>query len=285
MAQAEKEVSGALQTMLRALNSSKVVGTAEIEEHLIDDSLNDINAVLQRWNDRRALERLSFSERYEIGQSDIGFLFMLAAGPVARPFSAGVVSRTLKQLDLILIRMRKANFPDAFRPPDGRITRDDGAQRCLVKIQNMPGKNQKPMFILGVETEYPAENWIPVSVWLERTNISDDVCAGELYLSASDLSLKPLLFADKGKHERVRVGRLIASHAVDREIKRGPKIVDNISDHQRPVIGERLISFGNDQILVGLRPMLDEDPEWAIMHEFFNVKPKLLDMLLGPPNL
>src|SRR5665213_637862 len=269
-----------------ALKSSDVVRSSIDEKQSVDEPFDEIDTVLQRWNDRFALEGMSFSERYAIGQSDIGFLFRVGIHrSPTKPLEGTVVGKTLEQLDLICVRMRKADCPDRVGKSEGRTSGDDGSQRCLVKINNLPGKNQKPMFILGVESEYPAEHWVTVSVWLERVNKLDDLCAGELYLSAFDISLKPLLFPDKGKHEGMRIGRLVAGHTVNGEIKRGPKIVNDIADDKGPGIGNASISFGNDQILAGLRPVSENDPKWSILHEFFNCKPKFIDMLLSSPNL
>src|ERR1019366_6713952 len=148
---------------------------------------------------------MSFSERYAIGQSDIGFLFRVGIHrPAAKPFEGAVIGKAFEQLDLVCVRMRNADCSDRIGKSDGWAAGNDGSQRCFVKINNLPGQNQKPMFILGVETEYPTEHWVPVSVWLERAYVLDDLCAGELYLSAFDLSLKPLFLPDKGEHEDVR---------------------------------------------------------------------------------
>jgi hypothetical protein len=181
--------------------------------------------------------------------------------------------------------MRKAEYADIVGPLDGGATRNDGSQRGFVKIQNLPGQNQKPMFISGVETTYPAENWVPVSVWLEPAYVLDDLCSGELYLSAFDLSVKPMLFPRKWKHQSVLIPSLVTGHAENGEIEGGPKIMDNISDYEGPFIRDRFISFGNDRILASLRPMLDDKPKGVILHEFFDLKPKLVDMLLGSPDL
>jgi hypothetical protein len=114
---------------------------------------------------------------------------------------------------------------------------------------------------------------------------STTLVSGEIYLSAFNLSHKVLFFPDEGKHQLVRMGRPIVGHAVNGEIKRRPEIVNGVPYHERPNVGNAPVSFGNDQILVSLRPMFDNDPKWPILHKFFDGAPKLVDMLLGSPNL
>lgn len=263
---------------------SNVFRVAERFDQPINNAVDEIDAGIERWQNRMALERLSFSERYAIGRTDIGFLFAVNHS-IAHGGVGAVVGGALEQLNFVLVRMRKAENAHRGGKFDGWTAGDDGSQQCFVKIQNLSGQNQKPMFISGVETVYPAEKWMPVSVWLQLVNVLNDFCAGELYLSAFDLSYKALFFPDKGKHEFMGIGRPVARHGIDRQVKGGPQVVDCVSDYQRPGIWNLSESFGNDQILVGLRPMFDDEPKWPVIHEFFDGAPKLVDMVLSPPNL
>ena len=108
--------------------------------------------------------------------------------------------------------------------------------------------------------------------------------AGELYLSIFDLIDKALRFPDKWEHKLMAIGGYVGGRCVDCEIKRGPKIVNGIANHERPCVGDGFISFRNDQILASLRPVFDNQPKWTAFHEFFDCKPQLVDMLLGSPN-
>jgi hypothetical protein len=53
------------------------MGAAESGNQLIDNAFDNVNTAVEHWNDRLALERLSLSERYAVGQLDIGFLFVV----------------------------------------------------------------------------------------------------------------------------------------------------------------------------------------------------------------
>jgi hypothetical protein len=245
--------------------------------------LDRVRASTQHFNDRLELERLSFAERYAIGRLDVCFLLEVI-GPTDGMEDAVVCPMPLKDRRYLCIRVKEARYLLGSESGGVRGVREQFPQQVSGEICNLPRENQKAMFIAGIKPMQPAEYLIPARVGLQFAYRLDDICSGEMYLSAFDFSLKVFRLSNEWEHKFPWMCSPIAGHSVNGEIKSRAEVMDRISDNERPFLGNGFLAFTGDDILSGLWLMLDDQPIWSFLHERANFPIKVVDVIFGPLN-
>jgi hypothetical protein len=260
---------------------SSVPGAEKGFNEIGDGLLNRVRARAERFNDWVELERLTFSERYAIGRLDICLVFEVGAHTEGVKGSViGVAA--LKQSNLFCLRISKAHdFTGCQKGSLGR-SGEPLIQHLFWEIYDLAGKNEKTVFVAGVEAVKPAQDFIPARIRLERLYQLDDICAGEIYLSAFDSVLKPFRFSNEREHEFEGTGGFIVRHSIERHIEGGAEVVNHIANNERQVIGNGFVPSANDGVFAGVGLVLDDGSKRSLSHKGIDGCLKLADVIFGP---
>jgi hypothetical protein len=199
---------------------SNVSGAEKRLNEIGDGLLNRVRARARSFNDWIKFERLPFSERYAVGRLEIGFLFMVEAE--AEGVKCPVIAAAPRKQNIFLcLRVNKAHDLAGLEGWSLGGSSEQLIQHVFGEIYCLARKNEKAVFIAGIETVKPAEDFIPARIRLERAYQLNDICSGETYLSAFNSSLKAFRFSNEWEHEFERAGGLIVRHPVERHIQGG----------------------------------------------------------------
>jgi hypothetical protein len=260
---------------------SNVYGAEKRLNEIGDGLFSRIRARAQSFSDWVKFERPSFSERYAIGRLDICFLFEV--GAVAESVKDPVISvGTLKQNNLFCLRISKAHKFTGIQDWSMGRSGEPLIQHFFGKIYDLAGKNEKAMFIAGIEAVKSAQNFIPARIRLERAYQLDDICAGEIYLGAFNSVLKSFRFSNEGEHEFVGAGGVVMRHSIDSHIEGGAEIVNGIAHNERESIGNGFVPLANDGVLASIGLVLDDGSKRSLAHKGIDVRLKLEDVIFGP---
>jgi hypothetical protein len=260
---------------------SNVSGAEKRLNEIGDGLLNRVRARAERFNDWVKFERLTFSERYAIGRLDICFLFEVGAH--AEMVKGSVVSvAALKQANLFCLRISKAHDLTGSQKQSFGRSGKPLIQHLFGKIYDLAAKNEKAVFIAGVEAMKSAQDFIPARIGLERVYQLDDICSGEIYLSAFNSVLKPLRFSHEREHEFEGAGGFIVRHSIERHIQGGAKVVNGITNNERQLIGDGFVPSANDGVLASFGLVLDDGSKRALGHKGIDGRLKLADVIFGP---
>jgi hypothetical protein len=262
------------------LKRSALSGECGLNE-IGDGLLNRVRARAQSFNDWVKFERLPFSERYAVGGLEIGFLFMVGAEADGVKGSV-IAAAALKQNIFLCLRVKKAHDLAGFEGWSLRGSGEQLIQHVFGEIHGLARKNEKAMFVAGVEAMKPTENFIPARIWLERAYQLDNVCSGEVYLSAFNSSAQGFWFSDEWEHQFERTGGLIVRHPIERHIQSGTEIVNGIADDKRHFIWNWFQPPTDDCECPRIGLVLDEKSKWSLRQKGVDGRLKLLDVILGP---
>ncbi len=142
----------------------------------IHDIINHINTFTQRCNERLALERLSFTERYLEGGLEVCFFFPVASLPDKLSSLLPVGEAQTLFEDVAVFRARVSE--------DARAGERRPGEDCdLVTryVRHSARENQKPVLVADVEAMEPAEQFVRTRIRPDRAHRFGDLFSGDFY--------------------------------------------------------------------------------------------------------
>jgi len=244
----------------------------------IDGILDRARHLVERAQDRSAIERRSLPERYIEHGLGICFFFGIAHAEQNEALSVcedWCVLRCLKVQPTGSDELYSGEF---FRDLAQVISREDG---------DVPGKDQQVVLIPHVEGVESAQYWVPSVIRFERANRVGDIRAGELHLSVVDGSFKSIQSAPlrEWEHDFVGTRCAISRHSVKRDIQGSSQIVDCVPDYQREIVRYGLVGFGDEFNPACAAFYLDNELKRVFRQIGVNSLPKIVDVTYGPLNL
>jgi hypothetical protein len=263
---------------------SNVSGAEKRLDEIGDGLLNCVRARQQSFNDWIKFERLPFSERYAVGGLEIGFLFMIETetegvkGPV-------IATAPRKQNIFLCLRVKKAHDLTGFEGWSLGGSSEQLIQHVFGEIYCLARKNEKAVFIAGIEAVKPAEDIIPARIRLQRAYQLNDICSGEIYLSALNSALKAFRFSNEWEDELEWAGGLIVRHPIECHIQGGTEIVNGVADDKRHFVRDWFQPPTDDCVRPSIGLVLDEKSKRSLRQKRVDGRLKLLDVIFGPLNL
>jgi hypothetical protein len=254
------------------------VGGVEIRVDQIGDRVlhHDCNPE-EDLNHGLTVEGLSLTEAYREGRLDICYLVKITH-PAPLVSRSSCVSDICHSEEVALFRVKHD------RPgPAGRTSCDfteivSGEAGCF------SGQEKQSMLVSIIEVTEPPEFCVPCLVWLERMYRFNDLFSGRPYLSILDGRINSFGLRRKGKLDFVELGGVCpgARQCVNRQVERGPQIVDGISDDEPKLIGNGLLCFDTEHGPPSLRLVAEEKLKRLLAEEGVDPLIEIIDVIAGP---
>ena len=181
------------------------------------------------------------------------------------------------------------------RPEDSGTSKFDVGRKSGVRknflnvlsrnIGNISDGKDQLVLVCYVERVNPIEQLIPARIWLERIYHVDDLFAGDLYLSIRDGAFKGFRSSAEGELNSLGALCFVASHCENQKIKRGPQVMDRVSDNQSEAIWDGFIAYDFEGSLCSLWVNANNDFERAARQKGVDLPVQIIDVVLGPFNL
>ena len=230
----------------------------------LDGARDELRQLMQRWDNRLTLERLTFAERYREGRLAVALELEFAGHRQHIYFTACVDS--------------KGAIGECRRS----CTTVDVRQRG-----NADNRRQPEMFVTDIQAVQDEDGiTIPSLVRLyDVEDQSNDIGASHLYLSAIKGGFQ---FLPVGTDWELDVFRAApgAFDEFDRHVvKHGAKVMEDVAKPQLDFIGYWLRHCERQDVNARIRIVLDRQTVRIRLQEFGELPIKLVDVLIGPFDL
>jgi hypothetical protein len=232
----------------------------------LDDSLNQMRQVMERWDKRLERKGLNVSEGYLEGRMEFLIEF--------KTFNKGHVNdyrAILYRSDTVI----DERHGDATVPKHGEVG-SLAVGGC---------GDQGNVFVVNVEVMDGAKRNVASLVRLERAENINDIWGSPVYVSLFNGTLKGGVAGAKRKVNVINFASICANQVASQQIEGGAKIMDCISDDGRKVIGRRLLDSDGHRALTGMIATLNHNSVGIEFKVSGDLRVQLGDVAFGPINL
>lgn len=258
----------------------------DVSRENIADAFNEVDELLERWDERLAIDNLALAERYL--KNEIVFVFTWTDR------STGVAKKYLTVFERVNPTGR---FDRKWRKLRDRPSTIGGNKigeysRNVDGPQNLgisgPDGDEQNVFIEDIELEETPEGVCPSLVWLEPF---DDAprASGNVVEVLRDPPIEEILagtYWEVGFIQSAFAGAPIFDGEVNgQKIEGGSKIVDEVTNQARPRERHLLLNAKLEYLCSRLRVFIDNDEVRISFLKGFNSSIQLVKVLLGPVDL
>lgn len=245
----------------------------------IDNALNEIDELLESWDDRFTVENLALAKRYNDNELELGLIFSIGSGVVSQQYRA----------------IFKRKFPVIGGKRDSREGKVCGDADKLFKSMNPRGpidrgvrrcdRDQNSVFVDDVQLVQTPEGIIPSIVRLESFNQTNGAVGHATQTACNNRS--EVRSVGTYREYVVPGGRLPVYHykGVDQKIESGPEVMGGVAKIGAPSSGYALSYVDAIEYLMGLRILLTDYGIWITPMVGVDFGVEIIKVFFGPLDL
>lgn len=228
-----------------------------------------------QFRDNHTANPLSLTEAYVKGRGNIRLLLESPDRPPLPPVSEkGLFENRLAN------RHRKHNAAVTSEI----VTPDQGVDRLGIKHRYTGGGQDEMMLIAQIKNVDAIKSIVPAMIGFERVYRSDDVFAGELYLSICNGATQPLCRISEREENSRWFWSAVAYHPISEQIEGRFEIVNGIANDKGKFFWDGFIGFDEKNALGALWINCLHQNERHLGKERFNIPMQIIDVMFGPLN-
>jgi hypothetical protein len=259
----------------------------------VDDPVNKVRELMEKWDKRITLDNLRLVERYLKGELEVHILLRLSV----ESGQAGEFAAILTYFEPIA-RAEQDRSSKCRDIAPGECSANQTGIPCLVKggINDSHSHDGQPtVFVDIVKFVENPEVLVPTIVWLECLYDAYSARGNSLYFSKRLGFVFGASLADhKGDLPQSPLRQLVKSgtflgNLPDQMVESAAQVMDGIAKSQQEPIRNRGDDFGPKDLVSRLRVIMDSDFVWAAIEKVPNLTIEIADVMFGPfdfkPNL
>lgn len=241
-----------------------------------DDAFDEIDELLERWNDRLSIDNLALAKRYAEGRIEILFVWSST-----EMLGASYYVTVFQRVDGLLGREGQGDFWQ--RHPLNHQS-DFPNRSCMGK----PDRNDGGMLIENVQIVETPEGICPSRVWFQPLHKTPCVGTGTSKIVWEQFFKSCLAgtYWEIGVLQNVFTRSAISNREGSGKIvEAGPEVMNDVANSASPIARDQLSVLDPIEALSRLRVFIDDDVVRLSREKGADFGPKLVKVLLGPVDL
>lgn len=243
----------------------------------IDNALDEIDELLERWNNRLSVKDLRFAERYFNDRMELGLVYVRRAAPVGEQYCA------------VFNRNSVTGLEGQAREAD-RLVSEAGKHKVRHKDglgMHRQNRDEESVLVDDVETVQLPKRFAAIRSTVRLQTIHQTASCRTDAVELLPCVLPELRPVPTYWEGRIIIGdaALLTNKSIGQEIEGGAKIVNTVTNNAAPLGVDSLRDPEPVDFVSSLRIYLDENAILISLPEQFDGLFKIIKVFFGPANL